>query len=399
MTPSPHEQVLKARLEQVLASARTVDDRKRQHRESTEWMPTPTSPISTSGNSFEDEEDDDNHVVDENGGRAWGATRRSHRTQQPSLQGSARKPAGAPSSASSGSNSARSGSREEMLSLASGRQRSHTEPALMVSAAHRYPSPKRTSTAPTFHLYGTTTSPQYHRRGGRSGTTPPLVSDGSPTPEEDEEEEEEEDPEDVRLITPPPTPPSHAPSYPQAKDYMPSPYVTSYEHRRGQHLGPLKSAGVARTYSDEDVDDADIEEGSEAGYSRRPSRHYGTLSASSHRSHHHHHHPPRSASAYQSSNAPSPGHPDQHRPQQFNVRRASERCKEMDGFVSFAAIEGLGAPVELDSEEEEEEKRRKEMEERAKRGGGVGDWVRWTKRRLLGEPPATQQQQQPQCVL
>jgi hypothetical protein len=397
---TPHEQALKARLEQVLARSAggAIDDR-RMKRESIDWMPTPTSPISTSGNSLEDE-DDDNYVVDENGGRALGATRRRNSVRNQHLQGN-RKPI-TPSTTSSGSNSARSGSREEMQSLASvaaaGRQRSRTEPTLM--PAHRYPSPKRTSTAPSFHLYGANHSPQHHRRGGRSGTTPPLVSDGSPTPEEEEEEEEEEDPEDVRLLTPPPTPPSHAPSYQQftpSKEYMPSPYKTTFDQRRGpaSALGPMKSPRKGVTYSDEDVD-ADVEEGSEEGYARRPSRHYGTLSAASHRPSHHHQHQARSAStAYP--HAQSGGHPDQNRPQQFNVRRASERCKEMDGFVSFAAIEGLGAPLELDSEEEEEERRRKDMEERAKRGGGVGDWVRWTKRRLLGEPATPQQQQQ--CVL
>jgi hypothetical protein len=34
----------------------------------------------------------------------------------------------------------------------------------------------------------------------------------------------------------------------------------------------------------------------------------------------------------------------QHQQAQFNVRQASARCRQMDGYVSFAAVEGLGEP-------------------------------------------------------
>lgn len=61
----------------------------------------------------------------------------------------------------------------------------------------------------------------------------------------------------------------------------------------------------------------------------------------------------------------------------FNVRRASTQCRQIDGYVSFANVEGLGAPPETDSDSEED---------RGRGGrGGVTEWVRWTKRRLLGE--------------
>jgi len=41
----------------------------------------------------------------------------------------------------------------------------------------------------------------------------------------------------------------------------------------------------------------------------------------------------------------------------FNVRQASATCRRMEGYVSFASIEGLGAPPQLDMDDDEEEER------------------------------------------
>jgi hypothetical protein len=49
----------------------------------------------------------------------------------------------------------------------------------------------------------------------------------------------------------------------------------------------------------------------------------------------------------------------------------------MEGYVSFSAVEGLGAPPESESGEENSENAQKEA---AAKKGGVGGWVR----RLLG---------------
>jgi len=38
----------------------------------------------------------------------------------------------------------------------------------------------------------------------------------------------------------------------------------------------------------------------------------------------------------------------------FNARTASAMCRQIDGYVSFANVEGLGAPAEEDDEDEED---------------------------------------------
>lgn len=61
----------------------------------------------------------------------------------------------------------------------------------------------------------------------------------------------------------------------------------------------------------------------------------------------------------------------------FNARTAAEQLKKMDGYVSFANIEGLGCPDDLDGENEEEEEDRN-------RG------ARWLKWLSLGKATTTE---------
>ena len=68
-----------------------------------------------------------------------------------------------------------------------------------------------------------------------------------------------------------------------------------------------------------------------------------------------------------------------HRPQ-FNARKASAQCRAMEGYVSFATVEGLGEPPAdplspTDGDEEE----------RGRKGpGGVLAWGVGGFRKLLG---------------
>jgi len=56
----------------------------------------------------------------------------------------------------------------------------------------------------------------------------------------------------------------------------------------------------------------------------------------------------------------------------FNARKASERCRMMEGYVSFASVEGLGTPPDgVDDEDKDEEKDRED-----KRGRGLSAWAR-----------------------
>jgi hypothetical protein len=51
----------------------------------------------------------------------------------------------------------------------------------------------------------------------------------------------------------------------------------------------------------------------------------------------------------------------------FDVRSATEFCRQQQGYVSFGDIQGLGRPFE-DEEEERLERERLEAEQRKKRG-------------------------------
>jgi hypothetical protein len=70
----------------------------------------------------------------------------------------------------------------------------------------------------------------------------------------------------------------------------------------------------------------------------------------------------------------------------FNARKASERCRMMEGYVSFAAVEGLGTPpdgvddaataatADLDGDGNSVEKRNRDEEKRGR--GLIGTWAR-----------------------
>ncbi|EAU90977.2 hypothetical protein CC1G_02364 [Coprinopsis cinerea okayama7 len=390
---TPNEQVLRARLEQVLQSSNSRGSRSDDRYRRSEWNGEELSERTDSS--------DENYAYDENG--RW--------VQGCAVGGKHGMSVMAVTPPSSGSNSARSMSREDMTTLPASasayhhqRSRSRTEPAPVVPSAHAYPSPKRTHTTPaSYHQRSQTRHGQYHHHG-RSGTTPPLVSDGSPTPEE---EDEDEDPEDVRLLTPPPTPPSQMAAYHHysmgrhAKEYMPSPYKTTFDHRRSATAAPplrydhrRGRSGVPSAYSD-DHDDADDDDDDDDEYDEEEEscscsggRCSGLCSRLSSTLHH------RSQSMQHFGGIQSTG-PQPHRPQ-FNVRRASARCRQMDGYVGFAEIEGLGVPPDSSDSSDEETKRRLIMAQRKREGGGVTEWVRWTKRRLLGGGEDEQQTQQRQ---
>jgi len=52
-------------------------------------------------------------------------------------------------------------------------------------------------------------------------------------------------------------------------------------------------------------------------------------------------------------------------PPSFNARTAAAQCKAMDGYVSFANIEGLGIPDGEDHDEGDDE------------GKNQGRWLKW----------------------
>jgi len=63
---------------------------------------------------------------------------------------------------------------------------------------------------------------------------------------------------------------------------------------------------------------------------------------------------------------------------QFNVRKASEQCKLIDGYVSFLNIEGLGAPPESNSPAIGNDEGEGDDRSREKRMFGIG-WDQWKK--------------------
>ncbi|RXW20411.1 hypothetical protein EST38_g5434 [Candolleomyces aberdarensis] len=390
---TPHEQVLRARLERVLQSGKVVGSPKRDVYYE-DWKREDSSPPADDeqeSSSSEDVDEDENVVRDENGTRAW------RRDTHPPVS-SRRAPIVVASPSSSGSGSARSDSQERLQQ----RSRSSTEPnfPVMQQPASPYPphpTPRRSTTAPNGATLKRQPQPQHHHRGRHapSGTTPPLVSDGSPTPPEDDEEDRESD--EMRLLTPPSTPPSHLATYNHqalaaAYGYAPSPYYTktafSATERRGRTLQgrgrpPLRGIGPAVYDEDEDDDEEDSVSGGSSYYEEGEGYYCSSGSCSSCSG-------SGCSSCVRYIHKQLPTNPMQHtlpprhqlqqlqqqqqRQQQFNVRRASARCREMDGYISFAAVEGLGAPPE--SESGEEAASENAQKEAAAKKGGVGGWVR-----------------------
>ena len=62
----------------------------------------------------------------------------------------------------------------------------------------------------------------------------------------------------------------------------------------------------------------------------------------------------------------------------FNVRSASEICKRIDGYVSFASVEGLGEPPGMDIDGSESEEHEDGL-----------TWGRWFKRRFFANSQNT----------
>ncbi|KAJ3502358.1 hypothetical protein NMY22_g18610 [Coprinellus aureogranulatus] len=297
---TPHEQALRARLERVLQTSKVANSVSSPRRDifyaeldhnspssspnspidpSSSFSPSPPSlsPSSRSDSASASSDSDENAVRDENGVcRAW--------------RGRQGAPRGVSGFGSPPSSSGRSESRDEGRRL---QERSRTEPVLPAvfqqlpsSPYHPHPTPKRSTTAPNpSALKGQVPSSRYpqhpshhggrHQASGRhqrSGTTPPLVSDGSPTPPEDEDDLSDEI-EDMRLLTPPTSPyhhPSH-PSYPHhhhpshpahhyqqqhgyGSGYMPSPYMQKYPQRPLAPMSP-HHYGQQQVFEDDEDDE------------------------------------------------------------------------------------------------------------------------------------------------
>jgi len=62
----------------------------------------------------------------------------------------------------------------------------------------------------------------------------------------------------------------------------------------------------------------------------------------------------------------------------FNARKASERCRTMEGYVSFAQVEGLGLPPNGVDDDDDTNDRQGRAEEEEKRGRvmKIGTWAR-----------------------
>lgn len=196
-------------------------------------------------------------------------------------------------------------------------------------------SPRRNApSSATYPLYPHHLSHQSqlpsHQQSRRSHVpiegTPPLTADTSPigiSAGNELEPDYQLDADDSRLITPPPSPP---PSHLNGSSRKP------HHHHLPHSPLPCRPSGdwyPAFTGSEED-----------------PNVHsHGPLSG------------------------PRP---------QFNVRKASEQCKLIDGYVSFLNIEGLGGPPESNSPAIGNDDSEGDDRSREKRMFGIG-WDRWKK--------------------
>ncbi|KAK2460193.1 hypothetical protein APHAL10511_007784 [Amanita phalloides] len=190
-------------------------------------------------------------------------------------------------------------------------------------------SPRRSAVAPqsqqVYHLHQ-----QSRRKHVNMEATPPLTADASPTGisarNELEPDYQLDVDDDSRLITPPPSPP-HFNGIPRKAHHLPHspmPY-----RPMGEWYPAFTVPG-----SDEDTINPDT-----------------------------HAHTPLS---------PQPVRP------QFNVRKASEQCKMINGYVSFVSVEGLGGPPESNSPALGDDEGDDDKRNRDKRMFGIG-WDRWRK--------------------
>ncbi|KAF9557961.1 hypothetical protein CPC08DRAFT_724783 [Agrocybe pediades] len=357
---TPHEQVLRARLERVLEAGKVVEKKEREKRRRSE------SRGATSGAAA-------NEVRDEEGGWPWREKERGGRAGGVEVG-------------------------DELPRMGHSRNRSKTDSALpsLSSSTSGLPpmpaTPKRSTTAPAAPTtLSASKIPVLRRQQPRTGTTPPL--EGGEDGDEDVEDG------DLRLLTPPPTPPFTARIFGNG-EYCPSPYKTSYSAgitgpaRGNAKLGGLggirrpQNAPTMHNRQHQDMDDSHSSCSSSNSHShgsqqheRRGRRHRSSSSASS--SHENDLNTPPSPTPFSASAAAAAGH---HRPQ-FNARKASARCRAIEGYVSFASVEGLGEPPAdpLSPDGDDEEGDGRSGRKRDGRGMllSMGTWSGWT-RRLLG---------------
>jgi len=341
---TPHEQVLRARLERVLEAGKVVERKEREKRRRSE----------SRGGTV-------NEVRDEEGDWPWREKEQRGRAMNNDPTGSPR-----------------------MVHDGHSRTRSKTDsvlPSLLSATGMLLPTtPRRATTAPAAP---TSLSPSKIsvRPETRTGTTPPLEGG------EDGDEEGEEG--DLRLITPPPTPPFTARIFSVAGangEYCPSPYKTTYAANvtappRGGKLGGLgairRPKHAPRQQDQQDDDDSisscssSNSQGSSAHqHQRRGRQHPFSSSASSH--------------GDNDINTPPSPTPFSHRPH-FNARKASARCRAIEGYVSFASVEGLGEPPADPLSPHDDDSDGRHGGKRDARGMllSMGNWGGWTKR-LLG---------------
>lgn len=275
------------------------------------------------------------------------------------------------------------------------RARSKTDPTSPNFPMNRHsaPSPRRSTTAPSAVTspapYGRKPYVQY------SGTTPPLVPDSSPLlgPRIDE------DP-DLHLLTPPPTPPCTSNVFSfngngtiRQDGYYPSPYkmppnVSPYATTRRGHGHGGVSLGPIRRPANTPGEDHHSSRSSERNLNRGDDCDDERSSSCSSRSgsfpgsdDFYAHHPenenvPLSPTADISAAVASDMRP------QFNARKASAQCRAMQGYISFANVEGLGMPPDdsFDNPADGDRRRRGEHE----RGRSMFSWGVGGFRKLLG---------------
>ncbi|KAF8907962.1 hypothetical protein CPB84DRAFT_1843795 [Gymnopilus junonius] len=381
---TPHEQVLRARLERVLEQGRVVEriDRENERRKSAERGRSDggSAAGSRSGSSRRGGAKA-NEVRDEEGGWPWrGAPITASVTATTHYS--------SPSTNSSGSG-ANSKPNPQYQPFVNAFTQLQPQPPLTPSGMHKrsrsktdpvspppgpsaaVSSPRRNSTAPSpAHLGGTPSRKNSQQQ--RTGTTPPLIAEAELDGLGEEEDGE------LRLLTPPPTPPFTTRifsfSTPQRQgqgqvhhhravtvggaggEYVPSPYKTGYSptvppHQRqqmkkdipglGMGVPPLSSRPRRAIQSSEEEHELEHDDASSSCSSNHHSHSQASFPSSN------------SSEVAIGPNSPtmnrllsSPGSGAGASPSrpQFNARKASVQCRAMQGYVSFASVEGLGVP-------------------------------------------------------
>ncbi|KAF8655617.1 hypothetical protein AX16_002999 [Volvariella volvacea WC 439] len=292
---TPHELVLKARLERVLHAGAGFEQREWRQREQERSLEREEQPFTRSRRQS-------NEVRDEEDGWPW-KDRESNSPTMPTPPGSNK--------------------RSSVHSIAS----SHSQ---------QYPQ--------------TQAQPSHVRNRSPLPPSPPLSAT---------KQQQQHEAQGNALLTPPPTPPS------PTHGGLPRSSLEHQQQRR--HHGHSSSI---ESHSPPSYDRDRREEVTRDG--RRPS-----LARQKSYS------PSASDYSHDSSYGPSMG---SNRPT-FNARKASEACKAMEGYVSFASIEGLGEPPEDPNSPTDDEREGR----RAERGRGMwslrGVSLDW--RKLLGGSTGT----------